>query len=251
MTTLAESMFRDGLLEGSSVLIATAGASAAANDSSGASTAAAADDSPAAAVAAACAGLGARVVACTPVSDQADGGGHSEESGGAGDRVRLRGEDAERSVKAALVEAAALDLLVVDCASLFAHALARGRGRTEDAIADDGAREALDECLQDTWNITRAVVNLAFLPGERGGRIVYLAPAADAARHADAALAGLENLTRTLSIEWARHGITSVAIAPGRTTSAGEVGALTAYLASRAGAYFSGCLLDLRGPAAR
>jgi hypothetical protein len=29
------------------------------------------------------------------------------------------------------------------------------------------------------------------------------------------------------------------------------VAALTAYLASHAGAYFSGCLLDLRGPGGR
>ncbi len=41
--------------------------------------------------------------------------------------------------------------------------------------------------------------------------------------------------------------ITAVTIAPGAATTAGEVAALTAYLASPAGAYFSGCLLDLRG----
>ena len=40
------------------------------------------------------------------------------------------------------------------------------------------------------------------------------------ATHADAARAGLENLARTLSIEWARYAITLVAIAPGRATPA-------------------------------
>jgi NAD(P)-dependent dehydrogenase (short-subunit alcohol dehydrogenase family) len=257
MTTLAASMFRDGLLEGSSVLIATA-AAAAADGSPRAPAANAAGgppvdagDSPVAAVAAACSGLGARVVVCTPASGRVAGARHSEDPDAAGDQVRLRGEAVEVSVRAALGEAAGLDLLVVDCAGLFAHALAGGPGGTRDAAGDDGARDALDECLQDTWNVTRAVVELAFLPGGRGGRIVYLAPAAEAARHADAARAGLENLARTLSIEWARHGITSVTIAPGRTTTAGEIAALTAYLASQAGAYFSGCLLDLRGPAAR
>jgi NAD(P)-dependent dehydrogenase (short-subunit alcohol dehydrogenase family) len=98
------------------------------------------------------------------------------------------------------------------------------------------------------WNATRAVVNGAFLPAAAGGRIVYLAPAPNGGEHAPAAGAGLENLARTLSIEWARHGITTVTIAPGVQTPAGEVAALTAYLASPAGAYFSGCLLDLRGP---
>ncbi len=82
----------------------------------------------------------------------------------------------------------------------------------------------------------------------KAGRIVYLAPAPDAGAPAPAACAGLENLARTLSIEWARHGITTVTVAPGVRTTAGEVAALTAYLASPAGAYFSGCLLDLRGP---
>ncbi|HXO18740.1 MAG TPA: hypothetical protein VOA87_02320, partial [Thermoanaerobaculia bacterium] len=82
-----------------------------------------------------------------------------------------------------------------------------------------------------------------------GGRIVYLAPAADTGEHAGAARAGLENLARTLSVEWARHAITAVTIAPGSATTAGEVARLVAYLASPAGAYFSGCLLDLRGPA--
>ena len=98
-------------------------------------------------------------------------------------------------------------------------------------------------------------VNLAFLRTSSVDwrrRIVYLAPAPGADRsevgqQADAARAGLENLARTLSIEWARHEITLVTIAPGDTTAAGEVAALTAYLASPAGAYFSGCLLDLRG----
>ena len=105
----------------------------------------------------------------------------------------------------------------------------------------------LRTCLDATWNVTRAVVNRAFLPAERGGRIIYLAPAPDAGQYADAARAGLENLSRTLSVEWARHGVTVVTIAPGERSTADEVAALTAYLASPASAYFSGCLLDLRG----
>jgi NAD(P)-dependent dehydrogenase (short-subunit alcohol dehydrogenase family) len=146
----------------------------------------------------------------------------------------------DQMVAAAITELGSLDLLVVDGAGLFAQG-------------------GLRTCLDATWNVTRAVVNLAFLGAEpsssdRPGSgsaprlIVYLAPASDAGEHAGAARAGLENLARTLSIEWARHGITLVTIAPGEATAAGEVAALTAYLASPAGAYFSGCLLDLRGP---
>jgi NAD(P)-dependent dehydrogenase (short-subunit alcohol dehydrogenase family) len=104
-------------------------------------------------------------------------------------------------------------------------------------------------CLAATWNAARAAVQLAFLPGEAGGRILLVAPA-DGAEHAAAATAGLENLARTLSIEWARYGITTVAVAPGEETRAEDVAAVIAYLASPAGAYFSGCLMDLRGPVA-
>ncbi len=157
-----------------------------------------------------------------------------------------------------LAQMGGIDLLVVDGAGLFARAGEGGRGEggaggegggsDEDAGADR-ARAALIACLDASWNVTRAVANRAFLPDGRGGRIVYLAPPADAGEHADAARAGLENLARTLSIEWARYAITTVAIAPAAAaTATSEVAALIAYLASPAGAYFSGCQLDLRGP---
>jgi NAD(P)-dependent dehydrogenase (short-subunit alcohol dehydrogenase family) len=163
------------------------------------------------AVSEACAELGARVHTCA--------------LDGAGEVV------VDELITAAVAELGSLDLLVLDGAGLF----------------NDGDPGALGTCLHATWNVTRAVVNRAFLPVDRAGRIVYLAPAPDAGIHADAARAGLENLARTLSIEWARYGITTVTIAAGEATTAGEVAALTAYLASPAGAYFSGCLFDLRG----
>ncbi len=149
----------------------------------------------------------------------------------------------ERAVERVLADAGAVHMLAVDGAGLFAHACARGRGT-------QAGRDALRACLDESWSVSRALANRAFLAGGRSGRIVYVAPAPDAGEHAEAARAGLENLARTLSIEWARHSITTVAIAPGVTPGTdGEVAALIAYLASPAGAYFSGCLLDLRGPA--
>lgn len=139
-----------------------------------------------------------------------------------GARVRISAPDV------VLAEPGAVDMLVVDGAALFASG-------------------GLHGCLGGAWEATTAVVNGAFLPAVRGGRIVYLAPPPGAGEQADAARAGLENLARTLSVEWARHEITVVTIALGDTTTPGETAALTAYLASPAGAYFSGCLLDLRG----
>jgi hypothetical protein len=98
-------------------------------------------------------------------------------------------------------------------------------------------------------------VNIAFLAAPvtpaNPRRVVYLAPAPNAGEHAPAARAGLENLARTLSVEWARHAINVVTIAPGVHTAAEEVAAITAYLASPAGNYFTGCLLDLGGSASR
>jgi hypothetical protein len=161
--------------------------------------------SPGVAVAQGFSELGARVCACLP-----------------------DGQD-EAAIDREVLAAADIDMLVVDGAGLFAH----------------DASGALRTCLDSTWNVTRAVVNHAFLPAQRGGRIVYLAPRLNAGEHAQAARAGLENLARTLSVEWARHHINVVTIAPGSSTDAEEVVALVAYLASPAGAYFSGCLLDL------
>ena len=109
----------------------------------------------------------------------------------------------------------------------------------------------LEGALQGTWEVTRAVANSAFIRDGAGGRILLLAPRSGGEDvHAAGAAAGFENLARTLSIEWARYGITIVALAPGTETPAAEVAALCAWLSSTAGAYFSGCLLDLRGPRA-
>jgi NAD(P)-dependent dehydrogenase (short-subunit alcohol dehydrogenase family) len=109
-----------------------------------------------------------------------------------------------------------------------------------------GGREALVGSLAASWNAARAA-GLAFISAEGGGRIVAIGPAAGS-EHALAAVASLENLARTLSIEWARYGITTVAVAPAAATSREELAVLACWLLSPAGAYFSGCLLDLRGP---
>jgi citronellol/citronellal dehydrogenase len=130
-----------------------------------------------------------------------------------------------------------VDVLVVDVAGLFA---AGGDGGL-DGVA------ALRACADGAWSATRAVANAAFIPEARGGRVLLLAPRPSAGPRARAAAAALENMARTLSVEWARHGITVVAIAPGDGTAGEQVGALVAFLASPAGDYYSGCLLDLRG----
>jgi hypothetical protein len=105
------------------------------------------------------------------------------------------------------------------------------------AFASSSGVEGVRAALDDGWDaIRRALAD--------GQLIVLLAPPPGDA-HAEAARAGLENMARTLSIEWARRGIRPVAIHPGAATSPAEVAELVAYLASPAGAYFSGCRFDL------
>ena len=108
------------------------------------------------------------------------------------------------------------DVLVWDAPSVF-----------EDSI--QGVRAALD----GAWLAIRATMG--------AGKIVLLAPPEGSA-HAEAARAGLENLARTTSIEWARNGTRIVTLLGGE---AEQVAEMTAYLASPAGDYFSGTALRL------
>lgn len=105
--------------------------------------------------------------------------------------------------------------------------------------AAGAAGPALGDSLSEVWAAVHAYAG-RLIESERGGRILLVAPPDEAAA------AALENLARTLSIEWARRAITVVAIARGNETSAADVATLVAYLCSAAGEYFSGCLLDLR-----
>jgi hypothetical protein len=102
-----------------------------------------------------------------------------------------------------------------------------------------GPRDVLD----GAWLALRPAA-AAWIAAERPGLLILLAPPPGDAG-AEAARAGLENLARTLSIEWARHGIRPVAILPGEATEPDEVAEIAAYLASRAGDYYSGCAFHL------
>jgi hypothetical protein len=115
------------------------------------------------------------------------------------------------------------DVLVVDGAALF---------------ASDSGIAAVQAALDGAWD--------AIQPAATGPLLILLLAPPPGDAHAEAARAGLENLARTLSIEWARLGIRPVAIHPGTATPAGEVAELAAFLASPAGAYYSGCRFDLR-----
>ena len=124
-----------------------------------------------------------------------------------------------------------------------AVALGAVEGDAPDVLVFDGSAGGMREVLDGAWDAIRPVAVETMIPRE-DGRIVLLAP-----RPGDAVAAGvragLENLARTLSVEWARFQIRPVAILPGTATSPAEVSELVAFLASPAGEYYSGCVFEL------
>jgi citronellol/citronellal dehydrogenase len=143
-------------------------------------------------------------------------------------------------------------------------------------ITPKGFRTVMALNVEGTWLMTHAVATKAMIPEERGGKIVNvtLSPhhGLPAMAHSSAARAAVENLTRVLSIEWARYGIKLTALAAGhfrtdalrkypepvqqgvaytvplqRLGEPEEVAWLVAYLASPGGDYFSGAVLTLDG----
>jgi NAD(P)-dependent dehydrogenase (short-subunit alcohol dehydrogenase family) len=106
----------------------------------------------------------------------------------------------------------------------------------------DGA--ALADAVAGAFNATRAVMTAKLEPSG-GGLVLLIAPRPQDGALAASAGAALENLARTTSVEWARLSVRVVAVRPRDTTSDAALADLVAYLASPAGAYFSGCVLEL------
>jgi citronellol/citronellal dehydrogenase len=142
-------------------------------------------------------------------------------------------------------------------------------------ITPKGFRTVVQLNLEGTWLMTHSVATKAMIPAG-GGKIVNvtLSPhhGLPGMAHSSAARAAVENMTRVLSIEWARFNIRLSAIATGhfeteaiqkypepvragvaRTVPLQRLGRpeeqawLVAYLASPAGDYYSGAILTLDG----
>ena len=116
-------------------------------------------------------------------------------------------------------------------------------GAADVLVFDGSGIDGVQAVLDGAWLTIRPVATAAMI-GHGGGLIVLLAPRPGGAV-AEAARAGLENLGRTLSVEWARYAVRPVAILPGDATSPAEVAELVAFLASPAGGYYSGCAFTL------
>jgi NAD(P)-dependent dehydrogenase (short-subunit alcohol dehydrogenase family) len=124
---------------------------------------------------------------------------------------------------------APLDALVYDAAAAFAA----------------GGQADLLAAMERGWVAIRETANGALIPADGPAQVVLVGPRPDAGPLAGAARAALENLARTLSVEWARYRVTAAMIAPGTGTTAAQLAELVCFLVSPAGAYFSGCRLDL------
>jgi citronellol/citronellal dehydrogenase len=161
-----------------------------------------------------------------------------------------------------------LDLLVNNAGGQFLS--------PAEAISPKGFRTVIELNVVGTWLMTHAAATKAFIPQRRGKVLsVTLSPhnGMPGMVHSGAGRAAVENMMRTLSVEWARFGLTLVALAAGqfdtetlrtkypkqvvegvpRTVPLGRLGTeeemawLVAYLASPAGDFFSGTVLTIDG----
>lgn len=78
--------------------------------------------------------------------------------------------------------------------------------------------------LSGTWNFIYHVATLAFIPQKSGAIVNIIAQIKrgfPGMLHTGAARSGVDNLTKTLAVEWSKYGIRTNAIAPGVIESSG------------------------------
>lgn len=108
----------------------------------------------------------------------------------------------------------------------------------------DGGHAGLRDAAERGWTAIREAATGALIP-QKHGKVVVIAPRPSVGAFAGAACAALENLARTLSVEWARYGITATVVAPSDITTDDQIAQLVCFLISPAGDYFSGCRFSL------
>jgi hypothetical protein len=105
-------------------------------------------------------------------------------------------------------------------------------------------RGGVPAALDGAWHALHGIAG-TLIEQRRGAKIILIGPRPNTGPFAAAARDALENLARTLSVEWARYAITATMIAPGSETTEEDLAELIGYLISRAGDYFSGCRFSL------
>ncbi|UCH30153.1 MAG: SDR family oxidoreductase [Myxococcales bacterium] len=148
---------------------------------------------------------------------------------------------------------------------------------TAEALSAKGFAAVIRNNLIGTWAMTHAVATKAMIPQKRGRIVNVIAQIIrgfPGMVHTGAARAGVDNMTKTLAVEWALHGIRVNAVAPGvivtsgtkqyppelldnaeksnplkRLGTAEEVSHLITYLASRYADFIAGQTLYIDGGA--
>lgn len=93
-----------------------------------------------------------------------------------------------------------------------------------ESLSPRGFEAVVRNNLIGTWLMTHAVATRAMIPQKRGRIVNVIAQIArgfPGMVHTGAARAGVDNLTKTLSVEWAVHGIRANAVAPGVIKTSG------------------------------
>jgi citronellol/citronellal dehydrogenase len=250
----ASQIFRPGLLDGSVCVVSGAGTGLGR------------------AIATELATLGATVIGCGRRSEPlADAVGAIRRAGGVAEaeQMDIRDADAVEALFDRVLERhGRLDLLVNNAGGQFMS--------PAESISAKGFRTVTELNVQGTWQMTHTAATKAFIP-QRSGKVisVTLSPhnGMPGMVHSGAARAAVENMMRTLSIEWARFGIRLCAVAAGqfdtevlrtkyppqvaenvhRTIPLGRLGTpeemawMVAYLASPAGDFLSGCVITIDG----
>jgi citronellol/citronellal dehydrogenase len=178
-------------------------------------------------------------------------------------------EQVERVVGAALERFGALDVLVNNAGGQFSA--------PAEEISENGWRAVSRATVDAVWSMTRAVATRAMIPGG-GGLVVFVGfsplRGIPGFAHASAGRAAVANLASGLALEWSRHRIRTVCVAPGTilTEALGEYGedsvadwersvplgrlgrpeevaSVIAFLASAGGAYVTGTTVVVDGGA--
>ncbi|NNE18487.1 MAG: SDR family oxidoreductase, partial [Myxococcales bacterium] len=95
---------------------------------------------------------------------------------------------------------------------------------TAETLSPKGFAAVVRNNLIGTWAMTHAVANKAMIPQKRGRIVNVIAQIIrgfPGMVHTGAARAGVDNMTKTLAVEWALHGIRVNAVAPGVIVTSG------------------------------
>jgi NAD(P)-dependent dehydrogenase (short-subunit alcohol dehydrogenase family) len=176
-------------------------------------------------------------------------------------------EQVDALVEAVLARFGQIDVLVNNAGGQFVA--------PAEEISPNGWRAVHRLNVDAVWNLTRLVATRSMIPGG-SGLIVFigLSPrqALPGMAHASAARAAVENLARTLALEWGPKGIRTAMVTPGVIRTEGlegygaeavarwerevplgrlgrpeEVAAVIAFLASPGGAYITGATILVDG----